>query len=95
MFDARVVIRLADGTTHEIRDFLIDKGRFALKFYHACVSVGVGTKYEAKQEISASDFGGRAIRAKVVVEKKRLFLYRNIIEDYAAASAEVVNIRSA
>ena len=53
MFDARVIIRLADGTTLEIRDFLTDAGRGGLKFYHACVAVGVGAEYEAKQEISA------------------------------------------
>ncbi|MGD0107359.1 MAG: hypothetical protein ABSC06_25470 [Rhodopila sp.] len=94
VFDARVVIRLADGTTHEIRDFLLDVGRGGLKFYHACCAVGVGGKYEAKQEISAADFTGHAVRVKVGIEKKRGYSDRNVIEDYAAAAAEVVRLRA-
>jgi hypothetical protein len=95
VFDARVAVRHADGTTHEIRDFLLDGGRGGLKLYHACCAVGVGAKYEAKQEISASDFTGHAVRVKIGIERKRGFPDRNIIEDYAAAAAEVVKLRSA
>lgn len=97
MFDAPVVIHLADGTTLEIRDFLTDAGRGGLKFYHACVSVGVGAKYEAQQEISATDFIGHAVRVKVGIEKKRGYPDRLVVEDYAVpvASAGVVHLRSA
>jgi hypothetical protein len=95
MFDARVTIRLADGTTLEIRDFLTDAGRGGLKFYHACSAVGVGTKYEAKQEISATDFIGKAVRVKIGIEKRRGFPDRNIVEGYAAPAAEIVKLRSA
>src|SRR5258708_3716598 len=63
MFEARVVIRLADGTTLEICDFLTDAGRGGLKFYHACAALGIGAKYEAQQEISATDFIGH-VRVK-------------------------------
>ena len=95
MFDARVIIRLADGTTLEIRDFLTDAGRGGLKFYRACCAVGIGEKYQTKQEISAADFIGRTVRVKIGIEKKRGFQDRNIVDDYAAPAAEVVNLRSA
>jgi hypothetical protein len=96
IFDARLIIRLADGTTLEIRDFLTDAGRGGLKFYHACAAVGVGAKYEAQQEISATDFVG-AVRVKVGIEKKRGYPDRLVVEDYAApvASAGVVHLRTA
>jgi hypothetical protein len=95
IFDARVVIYLADGTKLEVRDFLVDAGRGGLKFFNACVAVGIQAKYEAQQEISAADFIGKTVRVKVGVEKKRGFPDRNIIEDYAAPAAEIVKLRSA
>jgi hypothetical protein len=95
MFDARIIVQEADGTTHEIRDFLLDMGRNGLKFYRACCAVQVGDRYEAKQEISASDFIDHAVRVKIGIEKKRGYPDRNIIEDYAAVAAEVVKLRSA
>lgn len=95
MFIARVIIRLVDGTTHELRDYMVDTGRGGLKFYHACCAVGIGEKYQAKQEITAADFIGKPVRVKVGIEKKRGFSDRNCIEDYAAPAAEIVKLRSA
>ncbi len=94
-FAAQVVIRLEDGTTRTLRDYLVDVGRGGLKFYNAAVSSGVGAKYEAKQEISPYDFVGKAVRVKIAIEKKRGFPDRNIIEDYAAPASEIVKLRSA
>jgi hypothetical protein len=96
IFDLRVVVRDVDSNPHEIRDFLADTGRGGLKFYHACVAVGAGAKYEAEQEISAADFVG-PVRVKISVEKRRGYPDRNIIEDYGApvASPGVVHLRSA
>jgi hypothetical protein len=94
IFDARVVIHLADGTTLEVRDFLADVGRGGLKFYSASVAAGVGAKYEAKEEIFAADFEGKAVRVKLGIEKRRGFSDRNCIESYAAPAAEIVKLRS-
>src|SRR3954447_27027463 len=61
MFEALIVIRLADGTTLTIHDYLTDVGRGGLKFYNACVAVGIGNQYEAKQEITAANFENKAV----------------------------------
>jgi hypothetical protein len=79
---------------HEIRDYLVDVGIGALKLRHACAAVGALAKYEAG-EISAADFVGKAVRVKIAIEKKRGFSDRNVIEDYIAAAAQVVNLRGA
>jgi hypothetical protein len=84
-----VVVYDGEGGEREFRDYLTNTSLGAAKLRHACEAVGALANYEAG-EISAADFTGHAVRVKIGVEKKRGFLDRNCIEDYAPASASGV-----
>jgi hypothetical protein len=94
MIELTVLIPDADGTARSLRDWLTDSSRGALKIRHAAEAVGAISQYDFG-EISPADFIGHAVRVKIGIEKKRGFPDRNAIEDYAAAAAEVVKLRSA
>jgi hypothetical protein len=95
MIDALVAVFDGEGGEREFRDFLTNTSLGAAKLRHACEAVGALAKYEAG-EIEQDDFPGHAVRVKVGIEKKRGYPDRNVIEDYAPASASgVVHLRSA
>jgi hypothetical protein len=94
MIEAGVVVYDGEGGEREFRDFLTNTGLGAAKLRHACEAVGALAKYEAG-EISAADITGN-VRVKIGTEKRRGWPDRNVIEDYAPASASgVVHLRSA
>jgi hypothetical protein len=94
MIEAGVVVYDGEGGEREFRDFLTNTSLGAAKLRHACEAVGALAKYEAG-EISAADFTGN-VRVKIGTEKRRGWPDRNVIEDYAPASASgVVHLRSA
>jgi hypothetical protein len=64
----------------------------ALRLRRACEAVGALNRYNSG-EISPSDFVGHTVRVKIGIEKRRGYAPRNIIEDYAASEAHVVNLR--
>jgi hypothetical protein len=89
-----VVVNGGDGDERTLRDFLNNTPLGAAKLRHACEAVGALAQYEAG-EVLPDTFAGREVSVKIGVEKRRGFRDRNIIEDYRAASAEVVTLRSA
>lgn len=91
-----VTVYDGDGGEREFRDFLTNTALGAAKLRHACEAVGALAKYEAG-EVQQDDFPGHTVRVKVGIEKKRGYPDRNVIEDYAPASAAsgVVQLRSA
>jgi hypothetical protein len=94
MIELLVGVIDADGIERQLRDWLTDSTLGAAKLRHACEAVGALVRYEAG-EIGQADFPGHACRVRISIEKKRGYSDRNMIEDYAAAAARVVNLRGA
>src|SRR5579859_8024183 len=80
MIEVDVAVSDPDGNERLLRDWLVDTPRGAAKLRHACEAAGVIERYEAG-EIVASDFLGKRCRVRVVVDKKRGYPDRNMIED--------------
>jgi hypothetical protein len=88
-------VRNAAGEVRQIRDWLVGTPFALLKLKHAIEAVGASAKYLAGEEILPEDFAGASVEVRLGIERKRGFPDRNIIEDYRAASASVVQLRSA
>jgi hypothetical protein len=89
-----VAVSAPDGSERTFRDWLTANERGAQKARNCCLAVGALRAYEAG-EISADLFPGQNLRVKIGVEKRRGWPDRNVIEDYAAADASIVRLRSA
>ena len=74
------------------KDWLTSAPLGALRLRHASEAVAALDRYNAG-EVAASDFINHAVRIKIGIEKRRGYAPRNIIEDYAASEARVVNLR--
>ena len=95
MIELTGVVRIAHDAERQMRDWLNDHKKAALKLRHCCESVGALDKYNAG-EISQDDFPGHDVEVKIIVERRRGFPDENRIEDYRPASAApVVNLRTA
>jgi hypothetical protein len=96
MIELTGVVRTAHDAERQMRDWLIDHDKGALKLRHCCEAVGALDKYNAGEEISQDDFPGHDVQVKIVVEKRRGFPDQNRIQDYRPASAaSVVNLTRA
>jgi len=93
MIELTITIADAEGNQRTLRDWLTDTALGAAKLRHACEAVGALTRYESGA-IGQADFPGHDVRVKIGIEKKRGYPDRNVIEDYAAASA-AVDLRAA
>jgi hypothetical protein len=89
-------LTVSTGTEErEFPDWFTASERFAAKVRHACEAVGKLAEYEAGT-IAAEYFRGQHVQVRLDVEKGRAgFPARSVIVDYRAASAKVVNLRSA
>ena len=88
------VVTAHDGSERTFRDWLTTSDRGAHKARNCCLAVGALHAYEAG-EISAELFPGHEVRVKIGVRKQRGWPDQNVIEDYAAADASIVRLRSA
>jgi hypothetical protein len=91
MIELTVAVPDGRGGERLLKDYLTNTSLGALRLRHACEAVGALDRYDAGA-ISASDFPGHTVRVKIGVEKRRGYAPRNIIEDYAASDARVVNL---
>ena len=81
MFEITVRVSNGNGSTHELRDYLLPTRPELLNF---CASCGLLDKYNGGV-LSADDFPGKRGRLRLGLEKKKGFPERNVIEDYLAA----------
>ena len=89
-----VVLAVTDADNErQFRDYLVNSvlGVAVIKLRHACAAVNALEKYEAG-EITQDDFPGRACRVHVIVEKKRGFPDRNVIDDYAPLTVNLPQV---
>lgn len=83
-------IVFSDGDIdRETKVYLTDTTRGRDLLRKACQAVNALAKFEAG-EISATDFIGHHIRAKLDIEKRRGYPDRNVIVDMAARASNVV-----
>ena len=94
-FELGVIVRNAAGDERTFKDWLTATKFGMLKLLHCIEAVGASEKYNAGHEITEDDFPGHDVEVKLAIEKKRGFPDRNVIEDYRAAAASVVNLRAA
>jgi hypothetical protein len=92
MLDLTIAVPDGKGSERLFKDYLTNAPFGALRLRHACEAVGALDRYQSG-EISASDFPGHNVRIKIGIERKRGYAPRNVIEDYAASEARVVNLR--
>jgi hypothetical protein len=94
MIELLVGVIDADGIERQLRDWLTDSTLGAAKLRHACEAVGALARYEAG-EIGQADFPGHTCRVRISIDKKKGYPERNMIDDYAATAAHVINLRGA
>lgn len=95
MIEIAVGVFDADGNERTIRDWLTNSKLGAARLRHCCDAVGALTRYEAG-EITEADFAGNACQVRIGIEKGRgRYPDQNVVLDYRAAAAQVVNLRNA
>jgi hypothetical protein len=91
MIELSIFVFDTEGNERILKDWLTNSKLGAVRLRHACEAIGALAQYDAG-EIVPTIFPGCTCRVYVGIEKKRGYHDRNVIQDYAASTAKVVNL---